>query len=236
VIPDEAGTAGYDLGMDALKFDDNGLMPAVVQDRLTGQVRMLAYVNREAIARTLETGRATFFSRSRRALWEKGETSGNTLHVRELYVDCDADTLLVLADPAGNSCHTGQPACFFRRLDAAGIRDEAMPASSFLTRLEREIDIRRASTREKSYTKSLLDGGPFRIGEKVREEAGELAAALVSETDDRVLAEAADLLYHVLVGLASRGLVLRAVLDVLAGRERTSGHEEKESRPGKNPG
>ena len=94
--------------MNDLKFDDRGLMPAIVQDWLTGQVRMCAFVNQEAIARTVETGRATFFSRSRGALWEKGETSGNTLHVRELYVDCDADTLLILAEPAGNSCHTGQ--------------------------------------------------------------------------------------------------------------------------------
>jgi phosphoribosyl-ATP pyrophosphohydrolase/phosphoribosyl-AMP cyclohydrolase len=216
--------------MDALKFDEQGLIPAVVQDRLTGEVRMVAYMNQEAIARTLETGRATFFSRSRKALWEKGETSGHTLHVRELYVDCDADTLLVLADPVGSSCHTGQPSCFFRHLDASGIRAEIVPASVFLTALEREIDARKQSTAQKSYTKSLLDAGASKIGDKVREEAAEFAQALASESDDRVANEAADVVYHLLVGLAHRGVAVRAVLDVLASRAGTSGHAEKASR------
>jgi phosphoribosyl-ATP pyrophosphohydrolase/phosphoribosyl-AMP cyclohydrolase len=216
--------------MSDLKFDDQGLLPAVVQDRLTGEVRMVAYMNREALTRTLETGRATFFSRSRNALWEKGETSGHTLFVREVYVDCDADTLLVLADPVGSSCHTGQPSCFFRRLDGAGIHDETVPASAFLMRLEQEIEARKASTATKSYTKSLLDAGPARIGDKVREEAAEFAQALDSEADDRVASEAADVVYHVLVGLAQRGLSLRDVLGVLAGRAGTSGHAEKASR------
>jgi phosphoribosyl-ATP pyrophosphohydrolase/phosphoribosyl-AMP cyclohydrolase len=216
--------------MDELKFDEAGLLPAVVQDRLTGEVRMVGYMNREAIARTLETGRATFFSRSRRTLWEKGESSGHTLQVRELFVDCDADTVLVLADPVGPSCHTGQPSCFFRRLDGRGIRDEALPASVFLQQLEREIEARKQSSGEKSYTKSLLDAGVSRIGDKVREEAGEFAAALASETDDRVASEAADVVYHMLVGLASRGLSVRDVMAVLAKRAGTSGHAEKASR------
>jgi len=216
--------------MDELKFDEHGLIPAVVQDRLTGEVRMVAHMNREAIERTLATGRATFFSRSRKALWEKGESSGNTLVVRDLYVDCDSDTLLVLADPLGPSCHTGQPNCFFRHLDSVGIRDETAPATAFLTRLEREIEERKQSTAQKSYTKSLLDAGAARIGDKVREEAGEFAQALASETDDRVASEAADVLYHLLVGLAHRGLSMRAVLDVLAGRAGKSGLAEKASR------
>jgi phosphoribosyl-ATP pyrophosphohydrolase/phosphoribosyl-AMP cyclohydrolase len=216
--------------MSDLKFDDDGLVPAIVQDRLTGEVRMLAYMNRQAIERTLATGRATFFSRSRGTLWEKGETSGNTLHVRELYADCDADTLLVLADPVGPSCHTGQPSCFFRRLEASGVRDEVLPASAFLTRLEREIETRKRSTAEKSYTKSLLDGGPSRIGDKVREEAAEFAQALASESNERVASEAADVVYHLLVGLAARGLSARDALEVLAKRAGTSGHTEKAAR------
>lgn len=216
--------------MDDLKFDDRGLMPAVVQDWLTGQVRMCAFVNREAIARTIATGRATFFSRSRGALWEKGETSGNTLHVRELYVDCDADTLLVLADPAGNSCHTGQPSCFFRRLDGDKIVDETMPAVAFLNRLEAEIKSRCASTADKSYTKSLFEAGAAKIGDKVREEADEFARAIGSESDDRVASEAADVLYHLMVGLSSRGVLWRSVIEVLAKRAGTSGHAEKASR------
>jgi phosphoribosyl-ATP pyrophosphohydrolase/phosphoribosyl-AMP cyclohydrolase len=212
------------------KFDDRGLMPAVVQDFLTGQVRMCAFVNREAIERTLSTGRATFFSRSRGALWEKGETSGNALHVRELYVDCDADTLLILADPVGPSCHTGKPSCFFRRVDGRASVDEAVPATAFLHRLEAEIESRRASTSEKSYTKSLLDAGPAKIGDKVREEADEFARAIAGESDERVASEAADVVYHLMVGLAQRGVAWRAVIDVLAKRAGTSGHAEKASR------
>src|SRR5689334_14899536 len=179
-MPPRMGAIGRP--MSEFKFDDRGLMPAVVQDWLTGQVRMCAFVNREAIARTLETGRATFFSRSRGALWEKGETSGHTLTVRELYVDCDADTLLILADPRGPSCHTGQPSCFFRRLDHRKIVDEKVPAVAFLERLEAEIESRRASTAEKSYTRSLLDAGVAKIGNKVREEADEFARAMAQES------------------------------------------------------
>jgi phosphoribosyl-ATP pyrophosphohydrolase/phosphoribosyl-AMP cyclohydrolase len=216
--------------MNELKFDDGGLMPAVVQDWLTGQVRMCAFVNREAIARTVATGRATFFSRSRGTLWEKGETSGNTLQVRELYLDCDADTLLVLAEPAGASCHTGQPSCFFRRIEGGAIVDETFPAVAFLNRLEGEIQSRRASTADKSYTKSLLEAGAAKIGDKLREEADEFARAIASEPDDRVAGEAADVVYHLMVGLASRGVPWRAVIEVLAKRAGTSGHAEKASR------
>ncbi len=216
--------------MDTLKFDEHGLMPAVVQDRLTGEVRMCAFVNREAIARTLATGRATFFSRSRQTLWEKGETSGHTLHVRELYVDCDADTLLVLVDPVGNSCHTGQPSCFFRHLEEGGIREETVPAGAFLAHLEAQIAKRRESSADRSYTKSLLDAGVGHIGDKVREEADEFARALAGESTDRVVSEAADVIYHLFVGLASRGASFRSVLDVLAKRAGTSGHAEKAAR------
>lgn len=212
------------------KFDDRGLLPAIVQDRLTGEIRMCAYVNREAIARTIETGHATFFSRSRGALWEKGETSGNTLDVRELYADCDADTLLMLVDPAGPSCHTGEVNCFFRKVDGGTIVDEKTPAAPFLERLEREIASRRASTSEKSYTKSLLDAGPGKIGDKVREEADEFARAIAGESDERVASEAADVVYHLMVGLAARGVPFRAVVDVLARRAGTSGHTEKAAR------
>src|SRR6476646_8042046 len=136
--------------MDALKFDEHGLMPAVVQDRLTGQVRRSAFVNKEAIAKTMESGRATFYSRSRGRLWEKGESSGHSLLVRELYVDCDADTLLVLADPVGPSCHTGQPSCFFRHFEHGGVRDESVAATAFIERLEADFYANGTATTEKS--------------------------------------------------------------------------------------
>jgi phosphoribosyl-ATP pyrophosphohydrolase/phosphoribosyl-AMP cyclohydrolase len=214
-----------------IPFGEGGLIPAVVQDRLTGQVRMLAYANREALARTLETGRATFFSRSRGELWEKGATSGNTLAVVAVVADCDADALLYLVDPAGPTCHTGRPSCFFRRVrDDGGAEDEGTDATGFLEALEREIEARKQSTAQKSYTRYLLDGGAERIGAKIREEAGELASAIAAESPARVASEAADVLYHVLVGLCARGVTLRDVLAQLAARAGQSGHEEKARR------
>lgn len=214
-----------------LKFDDAGLIPAIAQDHLSGQVRMLAYMNQAALARTLESGKATFFSRSRGQLWTKGETSGHYLHVREVVADCDADTLLLLVEPVGPSCHTGRPACFFRQVGEGGaLSDLPREATPFLGELAQVLESRKQSTSEKSYTKSLLEAGPDKIGGKIREEASELAEALKSETDERVLSEAADVLYHVMVGLTQRGLGLREVIEVLSSRTHRSGHAEKASR------
>jgi phosphoribosyl-ATP pyrophosphohydrolase/phosphoribosyl-AMP cyclohydrolase len=207
------------------------LLPAIVQDRLTGQVRMLGYMNREALAATLADRRVTFFSRSRNRLWKKGESSGNELEVIEVYADCDADAVIVLVDPRGPTCHTGSPSCFFRRVNADGsLEDAPRDATAFLEGLEREILSRKTSTGAASYTKHLLDGGAERIGAKLREEADELARAIANESDDRVASEAADLLYHALVGLAQRGVSMRDVLGALAKRSGTSGHTEKASR------
>ena len=218
-----------------LNFDARtGLIPAIAQDRLTGEVRMLAYMNRDALERTLATGRATFWSRERQTLWTKGETSGHVLHVHAVLCDCDADTLVLLVDPTGPSCHTGRPSCFFRRLDERGEAvDEPTAARPLLHALEAVIEARTASTAEKSYTRSLLDAGAAKIGAKLREEADELARAIADESDERVLAESADLLFHALVGLRSRGLDLRGVLAVLDARIGTSGHAEKASRGAK---
>jgi phosphoribosyl-ATP pyrophosphohydrolase/phosphoribosyl-AMP cyclohydrolase len=214
-----------------LVFDSVGLIAAVAQDRLTGQVRMVAWMNGEALRRTLETGHATFYSRSRQALWEKGETSGNVLLVSSVHADCDADTLLLLVDPEGPSCHTGRPACFFRRLaDNGDVVDAPREASAFLWELEAEIASRAAASADKSYTKSLLDEGAPKIGDKLREEAAELAKALEAESDDRVANEAADVVYHLLVGLKLRGIPLRRVIEVLAARAGVSGLDEKRGR------
>jgi len=212
-------------------WEASPLIPAVVQDRLTGQVRMLAYVSRESLARTIETGRATFFSRSRQELWEKGATSGNSLVVHQIIADCDADALLFLVEPRGPTCHTGKPSCFFRRVRTDGsVEDTGIDAGAFLNDLEREIESRKTSTSEKSYTRSLLDAGPAKIGAKLREEADELARAIDAESNDRVASEAADVIYHLLVGLASRGVAWRDVVAVLAARSGTSGIEEKAKR------
>jgi phosphoribosyl-AMP cyclohydrolase / phosphoribosyl-ATP pyrophosphohydrolase len=214
-----------------LNFGKDGLIPAIAQDRLTGQVRMVAWMNAEALRRTLETGRATFFSRSRQALWEKGETSGNALRVTSVYADCDSDTLLLAVDPEGPSCHTGRPTCFFRRVGPDGsVTDLRSEATAFLWELEAEIAARSTASVEKSYTKALLEGGASRIGEKLREEADELGRALESESEERVASEAADVVYHLLVGLKLRGVSLRRVIEVLAARAGVSGHDEKKAR------
>lgn len=186
---------------------------------------MVAWANAAALEATRVTGRATFFSRSRNELWEKGKTSGNAMQVARVLVDCDADTLLYEVDPEGPSCHTGAESCFFADLDGA-------PADRgpTLVRLEAVLEARRASTAEKSYTKSLYERGAGAIAAKVREEADELGRALEGESDERVASEAADVLFHVMVGLAARGLSVRAVLAVLAGRFGMGGHEEKRAR------
>jgi len=214
-----------------LQFNEQGLIPALAQDRFDGQVRMLAWMNREALQQTLETGLATFFSRSRGKLWVKGEGSGNVLRVHSVTADCDGDTLLLLVEPAGPSCHTGRPSCFFRQVETDGsLSDLPFEVTPFISELERTIAARQASTVEKSYTKSLLSAGIGKINAKISEEAGELVAALAAESDERVLSESADLLFHVLVGLRARGLDFRQVIASLAGRTKQSGHEEKLQR------
>jgi phosphoribosyl-AMP cyclohydrolase / phosphoribosyl-ATP pyrophosphohydrolase len=214
-----------------LKFDERGLIPAIAQDHLTGQVRMLAYMNQAALEQTLASGKATFFSRSRGALWTKGETSGHVLQVLSVVADCDADTLLLAVLPVGPSCHTGRPACFFRRVATGGaLSDQPSEAAPFLSELGEVLESRKGESAEKSYTKSLLTGGPDKIGAKLREEAGELADAIKNESDERVLSEASDLLYHAMVGLTLRGLTLRQVIEVLAKRTHQSGHAEKAAR------
>ncbi len=215
-----------------LQFNEQGLIPALAQDRFDGQVRMLAWMNREALEQTLASGLATFFSRSRGKLWLKGEGSGNVLRVHSVTADCDADTLLLMVEPAGPSCHTGRPSCFFRRVAAGGnLTDEPFEVTPFIGELERTIrDRQAASTGEKSYTRSLLDGGIPKINAKIGEEAAELVAALAGESDERVLGEASDLLFHVLVGLRARGLDFAQVTAALARRTGQSGHAEKASR------
>lgn len=218
-----------------LKWDSAGLIATVAQDRLTGQVRMVAWMNREALDATLGSGFATFYSRSRGALWRKGESSGHLLRVHEVVADCDGDTLLLLVDPEGPSCHTGRATCFFRRLErGAAVVPTKLPAPQdagpFLLYLEEEIKERAQSTAERSYTRSLLDGGVAKISGKITEEAAELNAALAAETEERVASEAADLLYHMLVGLRARGVEWRRVMEALAGRAGQSGHAEKASR------
>jgi len=214
-----------------VQFDRNGLIPVIVQDHLTGDVRMFAHATVEAVRATLDTGRATFWSRSRNELWEKGRTSGNSLDVKRVLVDCDDDCLIYLAEPSGATCHTGAPSCFFQTMEHDGVihRRGAGP-QTVLARLESQIEARKTSTADKSYTKALFDGGAGIVGAKLREEADELARAVASESEERVANEAADVVYHVLVALRSRDVSWRDVLAVLEARSGVSGHEEKQSR------
>jgi phosphoribosyl-AMP cyclohydrolase / phosphoribosyl-ATP pyrophosphohydrolase len=213
-----------------LTFDDRGLIPVIVQDHLTGEIRMFAFATEEAVRTTLETGRATFWSRSRGELWQKGRTSGNEVHVEHVLVDCDSDCLVYSGEPYGNSCHTGAPTCFFQRFEGEELAQASERPQTLLATLEAVLESRKTSTGAASYTKTLYDKGAPAIGAKIREEAGELAHAIESESDNRVVSEAADAIYHLLVGLRSRAIPLRRVLAELARRLGTSGHTEKASR------
>jgi phosphoribosyl-AMP cyclohydrolase / phosphoribosyl-ATP pyrophosphohydrolase len=213
---DEPRAPGTSLIDEEIAFDDCGLVPCVVQDASTGEVLTVAYMNAEALERTRATGETHFFSRSRGELWHKGETSGNTQRVRGLRVDCDADAIIALVDPSGPACHTGERSCFFRG------DTEPVPAEA-LSVLERTIAERRpemsGAAAPRSYTRELLADPPH-LGAKVREEAEELARAAAGESDDRVSEEAADLLYHVSVLMASRGLPVADALAALNARRR----------------
>ena len=196
-----------------IAFDDRGLVPVVIQDWTTGEVLTLAYANAEALERTRATGELHLWSRSRDELWHKGATSGNVQRVRALRVDCDGDALLALVEPAGPACHTGERSCFFTGDLEPPAPHEALPA------LERTLRARAAERPEGSYTVTLLDDPPL-IGEKVQEEAEEVARAAREETDERGDSEAADVLYHLTVLLHSRGRGLADAEQVLTERRR----------------
>jgi phosphoribosyl-ATP pyrophosphohydrolase/phosphoribosyl-AMP cyclohydrolase len=201
--------------IETIEFDERGLAPCVIQDAATGEVLTLAYVNAQSLERTVETGELHLWSRSRDELWHKGASSGNVQRVRELRYDCDADAVLALVDPAGPACHTGERTCFYRAFDGnpRPVTHEAVAA------LERTLAARRAERPEGSYTVELL-ADPELIGDKVREEADEVARAVAGESDERVAEEAADVLYHLDVALLSRGIPISRAFDVLNDRRR----------------
>ena len=201
--------------MESISFDQDGLVPCVMQDWGTGEVLTLAYMNEEALRLTRETGEVHFWSRSRQELWRKGETSGNTMSVRQLRFDCDADAIVALVEPAGPACHTGERSCFHRELETGEAPSPAVHEA--LAALERTIAARAAERPDGSYTAELL-ADPPRIGEKVREEADEVARAAADESDERIAEEAADVLYHLEVLMRSRDVPLAAALEVLNGR------------------
>lgn len=189
-----------------IKWDEQELVPAIVQDASTGQVLTLAYMNQASLERTLETGESWFWSRSRGELWHKGATSGNTQQVLEIRYDCDADALLLRVKPAGPACHTGHQSCFYRCLSNQARVKRTPPSDGIMARLEAVIRDRKANPRPGSYTRQLLDAGLPRILKKVGEEAIEVIVAAQNESDERLVSELADLTYHALVLLAARDL------------------------------
>jgi phosphoribosyl-ATP pyrophosphohydrolase/phosphoribosyl-AMP cyclohydrolase len=195
-----------------LKYDSAGLIPMVIQDLSSGDVLMVGYANDDAVARTGETGYAHFWSRSRRKLWKKGETSGNVLRVREARTDCDRDVLLLIVEPTGPTCHTGARTCF---------GEDSATSAGVLAEIERVIAERSEKRPEGSYTARLLDGGVDQVLKKIGEEATELVVAAKGDDNERVVEEAADLLYHLEVALAQRGVALSRVLQTLKRRRGT---------------
>ncbi|MGH7354397.1 MAG: bifunctional phosphoribosyl-AMP cyclohydrolase/phosphoribosyl-ATP diphosphatase HisIE [Candidatus Rokuibacteriota bacterium] len=210
------------MTLEELVFDERGLLPAVVQEADTGELLMVAWMNREAVEQTLATGLTHFWSRSRRALWRKGETSGHAQHVQGVYVDCDTDTLLVQVHQEGVACHTGNRTCFFRALRDGGA------GANMLERLERVIAERKASPVAGSYVAALLAKGEAAVCRKIGEEASEvITAALGGEGDRRVVEEVADLWFHTLVLLGARSIPLREVLQELGRRHKQRAAPER---------
>ncbi len=208
-----------------LKWDNSGLIPAVVQDAASGDVLMLAFVSRESLKRTAELGETVFYSRSRQALWHKGEMSGNTQEVVGLSADCDADAVLIRVRPRGPACHTGARSCFFESVEGF----ESGPADSIgaiVPELERVIAQRSAERPEGSYTAGLLERGRRRILQKVGEEAVETVIAGMGSNREEFIGEAADLIFHLLVALHEQGVTTSDVARELRMR-RLSGRETK---------
>jgi len=185
----------------------DGLVPAIVQDHLDGTVLMLGWMNAEALSLTLSTGLVTFFSRTKNRIWQKGESSGNLLRLKDILLDCDSDSLLIRAKAEGSTCHTGARSCF----GDSGV-------ANITSELEQTIDQRRGDMNQSSYTASLFSQGPGRIAQKVGEEGVEVVVAAMSQDNEKLLEESADLLFHLLVLLRSKSLSFGDVLYVLEGR------------------
>jgi phosphoribosyl-ATP pyrophosphohydrolase/phosphoribosyl-AMP cyclohydrolase len=199
--------------LDKLKFDDNGLIPAIVQDAVTREVLTLAYMNAESLARTLETKETWFWSRSRKELWHKGETSGNTQRVVDLIADCDNDALVVLVEPTGPACHTGARSCFG---ESTGVDQRSL--GNVLEQLHRLVQEREHSRPEKSYTTYLFNEGLDKILKKIGEESTETIVAAKNDAIEPLVAEVSDLLYHLIVLLVARGVTLEQIRDELTKR------------------
>lgn len=205
--------------LNIVKFDEKGLVPAVLQDAVTKKVLMVAYMNEESLKMTLETKKATFYSRSRNELWVKGATSGNYMNVVSVDVDCDADCLLVTVNPEGPACHTGKETCFYRRVEDGKLVDRPeQSGADILPRLQAVAEDRRKNPKEGSYTNYLFDKGEDKILKKVGEEAAEVVIAGKNRNKSEIQYEAADLLYHMTVMLVDNGMAWQDIFDELEKR------------------
>ncbi len=202
-----------------IKFDEKGLVPAVLQDSVTKKVLMVAYMNKESLEKTLETKKATFFSRSRNELWVKGETSGNYMNVESVDIDCDADCLLVTVTPDGPACHTGNETCFYRTVkDDDVVEKEELSGADILVRLQKVAEDRLKNPKEGSYTNYLFSKGEDKILKKVGEEAAEVVIAGKNRDKDEIQYEVADLLYHMTVMLVDNGMSWQDIFEELEKR------------------
>ncbi|AOH57069.1 bifunctional phosphoribosyl-AMP cyclohydrolase/phosphoribosyl-ATP pyrophosphatase [Peribacillus muralis] len=207
------------MNLETIKYDEKGLVPAIVQDARSKEVLTLAYMNEESLKMSIEKGETVFFSRSRQELWHKGETSGNTQKIIEIKYDCDQDALVVAVVPAGPACHTGATSCFSESIHLNGEARQALETNvMFLTELEQLIAKRKAEMPEGSYTTYLFEKGVDKILKKVGEEAAEVIIAAKNRDAEELSMESADLLYHLFVLLQEQELPFQAVLDVLKAR------------------
>lgn len=206
--------------INTLKFDANGLIPAVVQNVETNEVLMLAYMNGDTIKQTLETGRATFWSRSRQEVWVKGNTSGNYMYVKEIRVDCDCDSLVLLVNPAGPACHTGNRTCFYRKIENGALIDDLEPKAKTdaFAREQAVIIDRKKNPEDGSYTNYLFGKGEDKILKKVGEEAAEVVIAGKNRDKDEICYETADLIYHLTVMLVDNGMTWEDIYDEMEKR------------------
>jgi phosphoribosyl-ATP pyrophosphohydrolase/phosphoribosyl-AMP cyclohydrolase len=217
------------MDISIIKFDEKGLVPAVAQEVTTGEVLMVAYMTKEALEKTLETGRAHYFSRSRNTLWQKGETSGNFQDVTGVYYDCDNDTVLVKVKQTGVACHTGERTCFFRRLDN-GPREGAPTGAGIIKELQGVIVSRKGADPGSSYVASLYEKGLKKILAKITEESRELVEASRGGNKEEIVHEISDLWFHTMTLLGYKEIDIEEVFTEFSNRFGTSGIEEKETR------
>lgn len=218
------------IELDNINYDEKGLVPAVVQDAKSKEVLMVAYMNKEALNKTLEAKKAWFYSRKRKSLWQKGETSGNFLEVKDIFYDCDEDTLLLEVNPKGPACHTGHNSCFYRSLmqnqepiccNCSDAEDDINEnPTKILNELVEVIDSRFTEKPEGSYIAKLYTGGRERILKKVGEEAAEVVIASMSQNKDETIYETADLVFHLLIALRYDGITIEEVMTELERRRK----------------